>query len=153
MKLWTRLFVLMMLIGFANYLAVYAGQTTRVYGVFDNDKNATLVTVESVVDTLKSAEAGTTGSIDMHGYTQFATFLRVHEHEADTGNVLVSAQISVDGTNWITADTQTARTADSSFVQIEWTLPPGIYFRVTWAGVQAAGETTKVDNVYHVFQQ
>jgi len=134
-------------------LVVWAAQVITTYGVYDNDVNATLRTQETGRDTLKGVAAGTTGTIDVHAYSQYATFLRVHEHDADTGCVLVEAQVSADASNWVTAHTCTARTTDSTMYELEWTLPPAIYFRVIWTGMQNTVDSTVVDYVYHIFQQ
>jgi len=130
-----------------------SSQTTAVYDRYDHDGHATLVIKEATTDTLKGVEAGTTSVSDMHGYTQFATYLRVHEWDADTGSILLEAQVSVDGSNWVRAMLDTARTADSTWHQVEWTLPPALYFRVIWTGLQNTVDSTKIDHVYHIFQQ
>ena len=152
--------VVFLLIGVMVTAAWAAGgftssQTTAVYGVYDNDKNATLVIKETTTDTLKGVEAGTSSvtGVDMHAYTQFATYLRVHEWDADTGSILLEAQVSVNGSDWWTVMSDTARTADSTFHETEWTLPPALYFRVVWTGLQNTVDTTLVDHIYHVFQQ
>lgn len=130
-----------------------SNQSLAVYDTYDAKKHATLRVKELTADTIKGTEAGTTGVTDMHGYVQFATFLRVHEYDADTGRAFVEAQVSVDGSNWVTADTQTVRTTDSTLYEIEWTLPPALYFRAIWTGVQNAVDSTQIDHVYHTFQQ
>lgn len=130
-----------------------SNQSPAVYDNYDSKEHATLRVKELTADTVKGVEAGTTGQTDMHGYTQFATFLRVHEHDADTGSILLEAQVSVDGSNWVRAMLDTARTTDSTIHQVEWTLPPALYFRVIWTGLQNTVDSTKIDNVYHIFQQ
>jgi len=130
-----------------------SSQSPVYYGTYDSKDNVILRVQELTTDTIKGTEAGTTGQSDMHGYTQFSTFIRVHEWDADTGRAFVEAQVSCDGSNWVRADTQTVRTTDSTLYVIEWTLPPALYFRVIWTGVQNAVDSTLIDNVYHLFQQ
>lgn len=130
-----------------------SSQSLATYDIYNSKVHATLRVKELTADTMKGTEAGTTSATDMHGYVKFVTFLRVHEYDADTGRAFVEAQVSVDGSNWVRADTLTVRTTDSTWYEIEWTLPPALYFRVIWTAEQNTVDSTQIDHVYHIFQQ
>jgi len=138
------------------YMA-FSDYLTAPYGTKDTKKNYILRVNELLdgtgADTLKGVAAGTTGALDINGYDQFSTYLRVHEHDADTGCIKLEAQVSADYSNWVTAMSDTHRTADSTIGVTTWTLPPALYFRVIYTGMQNTVDTTKVDNMYHLFQQ
>lgn len=130
---------------------------TSTYGTKDTKVNAILRINELLdgtgKDTLKGVAAGTTGAIDIDGYDQFATYLQVYEHDADTGCITLAAQVSADYSNWVTAMTDTHRTADSSIGVTTWTLPPALYVRFIYTGMQNTVDSTKVGDMYHLFQQ
>lgn len=153
--IWLGILVVGLFVGIAYIWAggFTSNQSLATYDSYDANAHPTLRVKEITADTVKGVEAGTTSTTDMHGYVQFATFLRVHEFDADTGSATVAAQVSVDGSNWVTAVLETVRTTDSTFYEIEWTLPPALYFRVVWTGLQNAVDSTMLDNIYHIFQQ